>query len=653
MPIAPAGRAFWSRVFSSSDLPDDAARQLRGLDEDPFDAAWLTETVGAAEVRQRIDRLDQIAFAQRTFSDPAADRADVFIAVRALARYRMLMLTLERIGITQPAVFAAAARHGARLGSLEGHRGFIALAQFQGAIAAIARMTAVRTLDVATGRKLIERLASLPLNEDGHYAGAVAIWLRDEVAPAVPAAAGMEATLIAALSGPPSAANAATRLTWEGQRYRLDLGAAERRRLQVVREKQAGLPIDTALAVADAGRKLAADGVTADDMAAVLERMAKLAFVPERGRPEDEDNRPASLASAPEAQAILRKAADDLTKAIRSKDVKRAPHVAAPLLKLSDELLSQALLSFAYAVDLGDPDGAILLVDDVSRRHDFGFGAKDAEMRARAAWAPPRQEVAPGVAWHLSGSLLGLDVALAPLALRRLNFERVLAAPKLTSNQRDAFAVSVALMNPYLLRDDQRDAIVGAIDNGRRRVAALSRPDDLDAVAAELSMEGARRRALAWTFAHEPQRIESLLSLTELLVLGGGRLDDLDAWGMSMLATTGCLCSRLTPPGRWSTLSGRPQLGVAAAGMADVNLQVAVLLKQLQLPAALERVVLSAAMQDFIDQVRPTDEADWITMVRAARTLTREQVEDYVAAATAAGPLVPDDGSSMDAAQRF
>jgi hypothetical protein len=159
-------------------------------------------------------------------------------------------------------------------------------------------------------------------------------------------------------------------------------------------------------------------------------------------------------------------------------------------------------------------------------------------------------------------------------------------------------------------------------------------------------MDGARRRALAWAFAHDRERLESMLSLTELLVLGGGRLADLDAWGMSMLTTDGCLCSRLTPPGRWSTLSGRPALGVTAAGMADVNLQIAILLKQLQLPAALARVVLSAAMQDFIDETKPTDEADWISMARAARTITTEQVEDYVAAATAIGPLVPDDGTS-------
>ena len=48
-------------------------------------------------------------------------------------------------------------------------------------------------------------------------------------------------------------------------------------------------------------------------------------------------------------------------------------------------MLADVLLSIAYAADVGDPDGAVLLADDVSRRHDFGFGARDAETRLRAA----------------------------------------------------------------------------------------------------------------------------------------------------------------------------------------------------------------------------------------------------------------------------
>ena len=100
-----------------------------------------------------------------------------------------------------------------------------------------------------------------------------------------------------------------------------------------------------------------------------------------------------------------------------------------------------------------------------------------------------------------------------------------------------------------------------------------------------------------------------MFSLTELLTLGGGRPADLDAWGMSMLVVQGCVCSRLTPPGRWPTLLGRPPLGLTATAVADVHLHVAIMLKEMRLPAARRQVVLSGAMQDFIDEVRPTDDA--------------------------------------------
>jgi hypothetical protein len=31
----------------------------------------------------------------------------------------------------------------------------------------------------------------------------------------------------------------------------------------------------------------------------------------------------------------------------------------------------------------------------------------------KTAWALPRQDIAPGVPWHITGSILGLDVAMA------------------------------------------------------------------------------------------------------------------------------------------------------------------------------------------------------------------------------------------------
>ena len=105
-----SSRGFWTRVFSGVDVPEDAARQLRGVDDEPLDAAWLADTIGSADVRQRAERLEQMAFGQRVFGDVATgrDRADVFVALRAISRYRMLILTLDRIGIRTPSVYAAA-----------------------------------------------------------------------------------------------------------------------------------------------------------------------------------------------------------------------------------------------------------------------------------------------------------------------------------------------------------------------------------------------------------------------------------------------------------------------------------------------------------------------------------------------------------------
>ena len=468
--------------------------------------------------------------------------------------------------------------------------------------------------------------------------------------------------MLAAMSGPPSGDSAPTRVTWEGQAYRLDLGAAERRRLQLVRDKQEGVGLDVPVEIAETSRMLTADTLTIDEIQTIVARLTAVAeSLPQRPRHDDDDPPPAGISAPPIARDALRKAVDELTKAVRGKDVKRAARVGGLLGELSDQLLGQTLVSIAYAADVGDPDGAVLLAGDVSHRHDFGFGAKDAEQRLRMAWSLPRQDVSPGVPWHLTGSLLGLDIGLASLALRRLNFERVLEAPKLTSNERDTFAISVAVMNPFALRDADRDAIADAIGRGQRRVEALTAPPlrgvrpldrrslggvgqpdlpaaaaDVDRVAEEVDMEGWRRRALRWTLANEPDRVLPLFSLTDLLTLGGGRAANLDAWGMAMPALHGCLCSRLTPPGRWPTLLGRPQMGLTASAVADLNLHVAIMLKELNLPAAIAKVVLSGAMQDFIDEVRPTDDADWLTLVRAARAVSRERVEDYVAAATAA-----------------
>lgn len=646
-PRPPASRGFWSRVFAGAEALD-ASKTGRSQDDDPLDAAFLSDAIGQVDVRLRTERLDQIAFAQRVFgSADASHRADVFTAVRALSRFRMLVWTLERMGMTAPDLYAAASRKAARISEIDGRRGFEAEGQFQGALAIVSRMRATRGIDVGRAQALVTELVALPIGDDGRYAGAVARWVRGQIVGRPPASGTMEAAVLAAMSGAASGDGTVVRsVVWEGQPYRLDLGASERRRLARVRERQEGVPLDVPLELEADARVLATEKGTLDELQAMVTRLtAAIDEIPKRVGHEA-DFSPPGVPPAPNAREPLRKIADELARDVRSKDVKRAARAAGPLLETTDMLLAQALMSIAYAADVGDPDGAVLLADDVSLRHDFGIGGKDSDTRQRLAWSVPRPEVNPGVPWHVSGALVGLDLGLSNLALRRLNYERVLEAPKLTSNERDTFAMSVSLLNPYDLRDADRDRIAAAIDRGQRRIASvIGDPAAFDQLADELSMEGSRRRAVRWMAAHEADRVASMFSLTEALTLGGGLVPELHRWGMSMLSAEGCPCSRLMPPGRWPLLLGRPPLGLTAAAIADLHLHTAMMLKELRLPAALAKVVLSAATQDFIDDVKPTDDADWLTLTRFARTATRERMEDYIAGATAAGPLMPAGGT--------
>ncbi len=219
-------------------------------------------------------------------------------------------------------------------------------------------------------------------------------------------------------------------------------------------------------------------------------------------------------------------------------------------------------------------------------------------------------------------------------------------------------------MNTRHLRDSDRDAIAAAIARGRRRLMALqpvagggaaggaiaTGGERFDTIADLLRLDGWRRRAIRWTIGEERERVPALFSLSEMLILGEVEPGtNLDAWGMSALQATGCPCTRMTFPWSWHLLAGRAQMALGASSSPDLNLQIASMLADMGLPAVLAKTVLAAAVQDFVEDVSPTDPVDWWALSRGATTVARERVEDYVAAAASIdGVLVPEVSDDED-----
>jgi hypothetical protein len=649
-PPRPASRLFWQRVFESADLSDDPARQLRNLqDEGLIDAGWLAQNVALGDPRTRSARSDQLAFGQRAFAASSdADLPDALLALRSIGRFRMLMLALDRIGVRNAKTYAAAARQAERISALTGQRGFTAVAQYQSAIAIVGRLVRVRSLSPDAGAALVANLVTIPLNDEGAYGGALVRWTERALIPALsgPAADDLDARLIRALAGAASADAAIPKVEWEGRTYSVDLIAPEQRRITRALEKMGAPPIRLALDLEHLAARVAAPSVAVPQ---VREALVELRTIGSAVVLQDKKNTivPPGIDRMKSPGDIIEHVLGELTKISRPQDLPRAPQAVGPLFSLSDEILADALLSLAYALDIGNPDGTTLLGGNVSRRHDFGFAYRDQSRRVGTTWAMPMRVLNPGVPWHVAGSVLGLDGALSTLALRRIDTGELPAAPVLMMPDRDTFTKTLAWINPFELADADRDAIVAAIARGRSRVETIARDGTgWDETADEIRMDGWRRRAGRWAISHEASRVPSFFSLVELMYLGAPPQNlPLDEWGMASDAIEACVCTKAPLPGHAAIVVGRPQLGLLAAEVADINLHVAEVLSARKLPATLIPGVLAGAIQDYIDQVRPLHADDWLTLVRAAQAISDDRLDDYVAALTTDGPLAPERAS--------
>lgn len=636
-------QAFWRAVLDDGTLVKDHRKRWADLDDgERAEPAWILNRITGDALPQRLEGMQVHAFAERTTDRlRGAPAADVAWLARAFRRYPALLLTLERLDVVDVDVLVRLVNHASRLSAVSADvaRHEQTLAIFQAPLTLLVRARQVKAISAETARTLVASFSRLVPSETG-YGRAVGAWLDTELLPALghdPTTDGAspEATLLEALAGlrTPAAADGAT-VIWESHSYRVDLAAPELVRLTEIRGLQEGNTLDTALAATRLGASISGK----DGAAAAQQISAALRTLAETVQPIEVSER--TTASPPvDARGALVAVARDLDRINARADAKRVAAIAARLGHVEDALLADVLTSLLYAIWIGDPQGQAFLAGNVARRHDFGLRLMTASERAGTPWLLPLETSGSGQPWHLRGALLGLDIGLSRLALRRTRLDLPDNQPTLNESDRRTLVTTLALTNPYEIDQASADLLIRWLREGRAMAGTPSRLEErLD----RLSLDGRRVEAIRWAARHATEEIESLLLRTELVLLAQDQATPLpDVWGQAATARTGCLCLDFPNPPAIDRVMGRPGTGLITARIADLKLRVLEMLDDLKLPAILARGVLASATQDYLDDVRPAHGDDWLALVRHVDRLHQDRFDDYVAALTAGGPLVP------------
>ena len=653
-PRAPASRDFWSAVFGNRPigrLSDDLS-SFRGL-ERSVDAGFLLAAVldSTAAVEVGRDRLRAFCFAQRVFHEAGAgETSAVAVAARAFGRYPMLMLSLERMGIRDPAVYVSLAQSADRFAAIEGaaelHN---TLSQFQGSLALIERARLAGALPVTAVSDVLAALARVPLAEGGTFNGGIVAWLAADLLPALnvppqpqPESNAVERQVLAVLAGARrnGGEQAAAALEWEGLEYRFDRGAMQRERFGRTRAGLRGPGLDALLAVWMQAARLASGVGTVDEIAPIVDALLGAAASLETSQATRGN---ATARGVTYAQA-LRAVAGTLREVTDARRLNRIPGVVRRLARVVDAVAGEVLRTLTYTVHLAAADR--VFDADVALRHDFGTGLAGTEARYRTAWTAAVDLAVPD-GWRLRGALLSLDVALAHTYLPRVSGVVPSGAPqRLHDADVTQLTRAVTLFSPHAVSDAQLGRIAETIRRGRQRVDRLAGNalDLLDA-ARDLGLGPARRTRLERAGTEGLDGLHAFFSRSDLFWLGAreGDVSALPGWGAPTTALDGCLCLRIPPAGDIDLQSGVS--GRLAYRFTDLQFALAEAVDRLSLPAAIIRDLLPIATRELLDGAPVMHAGDIDALVQYVSDLSDARIADYVASLVQDGPLfMPESG---------
>jgi len=579
------------------------------------------------------ERLDVFTFAQRQFPDATPQEAPaLFGAVRARMRFPTLALEVERMRLDDAGIYASIGTLASKIERLDQPAQAVALLQVQGAIAMLGYMRAAGT-SAETIRRHLTTLAALPLRDSGFDGGLVRWLTADVVRPAHGESVDEAAILVLTRSGTQPESTA---WEWEGLRYRVDRPGSEGRRLGEMRNVLTANTFSAAAAVVRVADAIAA-AATAGDPAAISASLTELEAVLAGSREVN------GVAWAGESHSFgsmsgLTKEAASAFRKVRRGDRARIARATAPMLRAADVLAADALSALAYTLQLQDPRNPLTLSPELARRHNL-YGLVGSPVSRLSPWAIPAAPSPGGGAWHVDGSLLGLDVGIPRLAARRLGRERSEFVPTMFPVTAEALRRGSAMTTVWTVSEYEREQLLQAWTRGELIVEGWRKTGRVDAAAATAGLAGTKLGLIRWSLARGTLPPRAFLRLEELARLGGWQAGFGSTWGAAPARLGRCFCLRFPRPG-WEASGQTAEASAAAAALVEPALRVARELADRRLPSVLAPGVLGLLMTDLIEKASVVGPFDVHSVVTSLDRIPAERFDDFIAAVVARGPVV-------------
>jgi hypothetical protein len=627
----PGGRLFWTLIFGDGALaPREGAARAAWDDPTPVTAGWLVARIWIAAPAEQPIRYEQTLFASRWFAGAAAAQAaPIAIILRGYARSPQLLRILDRLGVDDVARLAAVVERADGLSQAAiDWRGHTAVIRWQSTLLFLDHMARLGALERDELHRALDVLAAPDQAKAsrGTRVRALLAGLGVGAVAGDPPARPVEDALVDRLTR--SRLGAGRRVTWEGQAYRIDIGAAERDRIARVRGRDAQPRLDAAWSVF-----ALSDLAGAPDASEALARLARVTATTRLDRAPAIDERLGLEART--AAATARRLLE------RGPVVRDWTEIRAALDDLGDALATEGFAELAYAASLGWAEDLPLSALAAFRRHVFT--KPSAAGTLDASWLPPEILTARGDAWHVVGSLLGLGDALGPAALRRPSLKPLGAAPSLNTGDRRWLVTTVAAFDRRRFTDEAQRQLVAAVAAGRARLGGVHDAATARTILGEAGAPPLRQTLAGWIAEVNPRELPGVLSITEIVRLGsaGGAVpESLTGWGTVQRPVSGRVTAGSLPPWPWERYAGR-SLRLVSCALPDLQLTLALRLADLELPAMLVVDLMPSATFELVNTAASRHADDFDTLADYVRHVDQTAVERHLGLLTTAGPLRP------------